>query len=56
VHPEYLSDEVSGPEDEGIETQDAWKVTMAALAGMSLAPETLTTSISSNSNFGAWVA
>ncbi|KAJ7670983.1 hypothetical protein B0H17DRAFT_1141723 [Mycena rosella] len=37
VHQEYLSDEVSGPEDETRETKEAWKVRMAALTDMSLA-------------------
>ncbi|KAJ7689940.1 hypothetical protein B0H17DRAFT_1134654 [Mycena rosella] len=41
VHQEYLSDEVSGPEDETWETKEAWKVRMAALTDMSLAPAAL---------------
>ncbi|KAJ7178162.1 hypothetical protein C8R46DRAFT_1076004 [Mycena filopes] len=41
VHPEYLSDEVSGPEDEAVEAKAAWKVRMAAGADVPLTPETL---------------
>ncbi|KAJ7148862.1 hypothetical protein C8R46DRAFT_1199019 [Mycena filopes] len=38
---QFMSDEVSGPEDEAIEVPHAWKVRMAAMAGMSLTPASL---------------
>lgn len=41
INAEYLSDEVSGPEDESVETKEAWKVRMAAISGMSLEPNGL---------------
>ncbi|KAJ7138687.1 hypothetical protein C8R43DRAFT_1131868 [Mycena crocata] len=41
VHPEYLSDEMSGPEDETREAKAAWKVRLAAEMGISLSPDVL---------------
>jgi hypothetical protein len=41
VHPEYLSDEISEPEDETREAKAAWKVRLAAAAGISLSPAVL---------------
>ncbi|KAJ7885698.1 hypothetical protein B0H14DRAFT_3734761, partial [Mycena olivaceomarginata] len=38
IHEQYLSDEVSGPEDEAVETRDAWKVRLAAAANLPLDP------------------
>ncbi|KAJ7300683.1 hypothetical protein DFH08DRAFT_946357 [Mycena albidolilacea] len=38
IHEQYLSDEVSGPEDEAVETGDAWKVRLAAAANLPLDP------------------
>ncbi|KAJ7278276.1 hypothetical protein C8J57DRAFT_1576678 [Mycena rebaudengoi] len=39
--PEYLSDEISEPEDETREAKAAWKVRLAAAAGISLSPAVL---------------
>ncbi|KAJ7904888.1 hypothetical protein B0H13DRAFT_2024525, partial [Mycena leptocephala] len=36
INAEYLSDEMSEPEDESVETKEAWKVRMAAISDMSL--------------------
>ncbi|KAJ7830964.1 hypothetical protein B0H13DRAFT_2213170 [Mycena leptocephala] len=41
INAEYLSDEVSGPEDESVETKEVWKVRMAAISDMSLEPNAL---------------
>ncbi|KAJ7669700.1 hypothetical protein B0H17DRAFT_1209556 [Mycena rosella] len=41
LHAEFLSDEVSGPEEGTNETAEAWKVRMAALLRMSLEPSAL---------------
>ncbi|KAJ7898909.1 hypothetical protein B0H14DRAFT_3124291 [Mycena olivaceomarginata] len=38
IHEQYLSDKVSGPEDEAVETRDAWKVRLAAAANLPLDP------------------
>ncbi|KAJ7831871.1 hypothetical protein B0H13DRAFT_2289196 [Mycena leptocephala] len=41
IHHEYLSDEVSGPEEETGESFEVWRVRMAALADLSVAPASL---------------
>ncbi|KAF8170467.1 hypothetical protein K438DRAFT_1982627 [Mycena galopus ATCC 62051] len=41
IHPEFLSDEVSGPEEGAEESKDAWKVRMAVAANMSTDPAVL---------------
>ncbi|KAJ7090664.1 hypothetical protein C8R44DRAFT_990666 [Mycena epipterygia] len=39
IHEQFLSDEASGPEDDSIESNDAWKVRMASEAGLPLDPD-----------------
>ncbi|KAJ7677132.1 hypothetical protein DFH06DRAFT_619008 [Mycena polygramma] len=41
IHEQYLSDEVSGPEDDSAETKEAWKVRLASKAGLPLTPDFL---------------
>ncbi|KAJ7760253.1 hypothetical protein DFH07DRAFT_1022022 [Mycena maculata] len=41
LHEQYLSDEVSGPEEESGETKAAWTVRLAAAAGKPLSPAAL---------------
>ncbi|KAJ7824485.1 hypothetical protein B0H13DRAFT_1582693, partial [Mycena leptocephala] len=41
IDPEYLSDEVSGPEDESVGTKAVWKVRIAAISHMSLERDAL---------------
>ncbi|KAF8146260.1 hypothetical protein K438DRAFT_1781134 [Mycena galopus ATCC 62051] len=41
IHPEFLSDEVSGPEEGAEESKDGWKVRMAVAANMSTNPAVL---------------
>ncbi|KAJ7232941.1 hypothetical protein C8J57DRAFT_1250297 [Mycena rebaudengoi] len=41
IHEQYLSDEVSGPEEGSEESRDAWKVRLAAAANKSLDPGSL---------------
>ncbi|KAJ6462693.1 hypothetical protein C8R47DRAFT_1327177 [Mycena vitilis] len=41
IHEQYLSDEVSGPDEASSETKEAWKVRLASKAGLSLDPQSL---------------
>ncbi|KAJ7744274.1 hypothetical protein DFH07DRAFT_749550 [Mycena maculata] len=41
IDEQFLSDEVSGPEDDSGESKDAWRVRMAAAAGLPTAPDAL---------------
>jgi hypothetical protein len=39
LHEQFLSDEVSRPEDDSNESNEAWKARLASAAGLSLDPE-----------------
>ncbi|KAK7034895.1 hypothetical protein R3P38DRAFT_2518795 [Favolaschia claudopus] len=41
IHEQFLSDELSGPDSDTGETNDAWKVRLAAAAGLATSPELL---------------
>ncbi|KAK7026910.1 hypothetical protein R3P38DRAFT_2436754, partial [Favolaschia claudopus] len=41
IHEQFLSDELSGPDSDAGETNEAWKVRLAAAAGLPTSPELL---------------